>query len=108
MLFALQISNLDVKLRVAMFNFSPTITEVLKSIKQALCFPSQDPDLSPPSCTVVKQTGTCAGVYGRPECVSSTWQARVMFTDAGEGLLSITTRENRDGTLTGRNSREEV
>ena len=62
---------------------------------------SQYPDLSPPTCTIINQTGTCAGVYGRPECVSSTWQVRVMFVDAGEGLLSVTTRENRNGTLKG-------
>ena len=40
-------------------------------------------------------------MYGRPECVSSTWFAHVTFTDTGEGLLSITSRENRNGTLTG-------
>ncbi|KAJ7382676.1 hypothetical protein OS493_033734 [Desmophyllum pertusum] len=60
---------------------------------------SKDPDLSPPSCTVTNQTGSCAGVYGKPECVSSTWFAHAMFIDVGEGLLSITSRENRNGTL---------
>ena len=44
-------------------------------------------------------SGSCAGVYGRPECVSSTRVAHVTFNDSGEGLLSITSRENRDGTL---------
>ena len=41
-------------------------------------------------------------MYGRPECVSSTWFAHVTFSDTGEGLLSITSRENRNGTLTGK------
>ena len=66
------------------------------------CLKLQDPDLSPPACTVTSQTGSCAGVYGRPECVSSMWFARVTFTDTGEGILSITSRENRNGTLTGK------
>ena len=51
---------------------------------------------------MTNQTGSCAGVYGRPQCVSSTWFAHVTFTDTGEGLLSITSRENRNGTLTGK------
>jgi len=32
--------------------------------------------------------------------VTSTWFAHVTFSDIGEGLLSITSRENRNGTLT--------
>ena len=40
-------------------------------------------------------------MHGRPENVSSTWFAHVTFSDAGEGLLSITSKENRNGTLTG-------
>ena len=51
---------------------------------------------------MTNQTGSCAGVYGRPECVSSTWFAHVTFSDTGEGLLSITSRENPNGTLTGK------
>ena len=51
---------------------------------------------------MTNQTGSCAGVYGRPECVSSTWFAHVTFSDTGEGLLSITSRENRNGTFTGK------
>ena len=52
---------------------------------------------------MTNKTGSCAGVYGRPECVSSTWFAHVTFSDTGgEGLLSITSRENRNGTLTGK------
>ena len=62
----------------------------------------QYPDVSPPSCSVTNQTGTCASVYGRPECVSSMWYAHVMFIDAGEGIFSITTRDNGNGTLNGR------
>lgn len=50
----------------------------------------------------MEQSASCAGVYGTPDCVSSTWRARVMFTDAGEGLLSITTRDNLSGTLSGK------
>ena len=34
--------------------------------------------------------------------MSSAWFADVSFTDVGEGLLSITSRENRNGTLTGK------
>ncbi|XP_068751662.1 von Willebrand factor A domain-containing protein 7-like [Montipora capricornis] len=60
---------------------------------------SKNPDLSPPTCTIVNQTGECARVYGRPECVSSMWNANVTFNDAGEGLFSITTRDNLNGTL---------
>ena len=38
--------------------------------------------------------------------MSSTWVAHVTFTDSGEGLLSITSPENRDGTLSGKLSRK--
>ena len=54
---------------------------------------------------MTNQTGSCAGVYGRPECMSSTWFAHVTFSDAGEGLLSITSRENRNGSLTGKKNK---
>lgn len=68
----------------------------------------QAPDLSPPLCNVTSQSGSCAGVYGRPECVSSTWVAHVTFNDSGEGLLSITSLENRNGTLKGKWSHSSV
>ena len=34
--------------------------------------------------------------------MSSTWFAHVTFSDTGEGLLSITSRENHNGSLTGK------
>ena len=37
--------------------------------------------------------------------MSSTWFAHVTFSDAGEGLLSITSRENRNGSLTGKKNK---
>ena len=62
---------------------------------------SQKLDVSPPKCSVMTQSGTCASVFGRQECVSATWHARVNFSDSGEGLLSITTRDNVEGSLKG-------
>lgn len=51
---------------------------------------------------MTNQTGSCAGVHGRPECASSTWFAHATFSDTGEGLLSVTSGENPNGTLTGK------
>lgn len=74
-------------------------TQVVNFMVFYVTVASKNPDLSPPSCTVINQTGACARVYGRPECMSSTWNAHVTFSDAGEGLFSITTRDNLNGTL---------
>ncbi|CAH3040735.1 unnamed protein product [Porites evermanni] len=74
-------------------------TQVVNFMVFFVTVASKYPDVSSPSCSITNQTETCASVYGRPECVSSTWFAHVMFIDAGEGMFSITTRDNTNGTL---------
>ncbi|XP_068697149.1 von Willebrand factor A domain-containing protein 7-like [Montipora foliosa] len=78
---------------------NPDYTQVVNFMVFFVTVASKKLDVSPPKCSVMTQSGTCASVFGRQECVSATWHARVNFSDSGEGLLSITTRDNVEGSL---------